>query len=93
MSLTPEETEDLRALVDDASLIFVDSTTLELVWMDGGKRVALGSWRLSDIVDAALEVMQTEQEADDMIDLSRHLTTIAKRIRNVTDDYNQPRGD
>lgn len=84
--------EALRALVEDSTLTFDGSDSLELVTMDGNKRVVVGHWFLSDVVDSMIEAMGSHEEADDMLDLARHFAQLSKHIRVIVNDFNQPRG-
>lgn len=87
--MSPEPLEELRSLLDDAVLVFEESDRLTL--MLGTDE--LGSWGLAEMIDGMLDAMGSDGEVDDMLDLSRHLSTLAKRIRAAVTDHEQTRGD
>lgn len=87
--MNADELEELRSVLDDAALIFEDADQIALFH----GRDNLGRWSLSEMVDGMLDVMETDEEADDMLDMSRHFASLAKRIRQIVGDHVQPRGE
>lgn len=76
--------EELAAALDDYQLVFSDDWDVLELTDDGAEPVA--SWALSTIVDGALDIMETAQERDDMLELARHFESLAKRIRRTIED-------
>ena len=87
--MNADELEELRGVLDDSALVFEDAD--QLAMFHG--RDNLGRWSLSQMVDGMLDVMETDEEADDMLDMSRHFASLSKRIRQVVGDHVQTRGE
>lgn len=87
--MNADDLEHVRSVVDDSALVFEDADQIALFH----GRENLGRWSLSAMVDGMLDVMATDEEADDMLDLSRSLAYIAKRIRQAVGDHVQTRGE
>lgn len=87
--MNADDIEELRGVIDDSALIFEDADQIAL-FHDGAN---LGRWSLSEMVDGLLDVMESDEEADDMLDMSRHFSHLASRIRAAVTDHEQTRGE
>lgn len=87
--MNADELEELRSVLDDAALVFEDADQVALFH----GRDNLGRWSLSDMVDGMLDVMESDEEADDMLDMSRHFAYLSRRIRQAVGDHVQTRGE
>jgi len=87
--LNADDIEELRGVIDDSALIFEDADQLALFH----GRDNLGRWSLSEMVDGMLDVMETDEEADDMLDMARHFTALSNRIRQAVVNHDQTRGE
>ncbi len=87
--MNADELEELRSVLDDAALIFEDADGIALML----GRDNVGRWSLSEMVNGLLDVMETDEEADDMLDMSRHFAYLSKRIRQTVGDHVQTRGE
>lgn len=87
--MNPDVLEELRSHMDDAVLVFDDSDRLAL--LIGGDEIS--SWSLAEMIDGQLDVMASDAEIDDMLDLGRHLYRLAKRIQVAVKEHEQPRGE
>jgi hypothetical protein len=87
--MNADDIEELRSVIDDAALIFEDADQIALFH----GRDNLGRWSLSEMVEGMLDVMESDEEADDMLDMSRHFASLSRRIRQAVGDHVQPRGE
>jgi hypothetical protein len=83
--------DELLGVADNAVAHFGDDSDDIVIELEGG----LATIRLSlvELVDDALDVMATDQEADDMLDMARHFQFLAKRIKQTVEEHEQSRGE
>lgn len=84
------EPDELEAYTDDAVAYLGDEPDMFIVSMANG--IVGVSFSFTQMIDDALNEMETEREEDDMLALSRHLIALGNRVRQAVKD-SQTRGE
>lgn len=79
--------DELAGYADDAVARFGDEADVLVVELADG--AVMMRFSLSQLVDDLLDVMQTESEVDDMLDMARHFASLSKRISKAVSEYTE----